>query len=211
MKAPIWPAALLLAAAVMRGDDGNSGKEKSELRPLNVKTVVQSLYEVGNRNPDPQQRRDYRSSQNLPQTLTEKQAIGEPGKLSLVVETEERMVDQGFEGFRLRIVNRSAARVTLPAIDSCLYLVQEARNEKGEWLALQRTTPATGPRDCAVGSHRVFLEPGEYWNVAAPRFEGTFRTKLRFRLNTTRDRGSFVYSGEFDGSVNQEQLAGRAR
>jgi len=47
---------------------------------------------------------------------------------------------------------------------------------------------------------------GEYWTLSAPRFTGTVKTKLRLRLDQNRGRGPFLYSNEFDGTVNPEQL-----
>src|SRR6266478_9166653 len=204
---------LILAALVFlkpaKGADKpieKTDKDAKAPRPLNVKTVLPSLYEVGSRIKDKEAKYDSQQSENFPRVLTDKDTIGEPGKVSLVVDPQEPMLDHGYEGFRLRIVNRSPQRATFPAIDSCLYLVQEARNEKGEWLPLQRKTPATGPKDCAVGWHQVSLDPGEYWNLAAPKFTGSFKTKLRFRLGKSRRGGQFIYSSEFDGSINPEQV-----
>jgi hypothetical protein len=113
----------------------------------------------------------------------------------------------------VRVVNRSRERVTLSAIDSCLYIAQEAQNERGEWAAIEKTARGTGPRDCAAGLNRVFLDPQEYWGVTGPRYGGSFKTKLRFRLDLGREQdglpttgGTIIYSNEFDGSVSPEQL-----
>ena len=104
-------------------------------------------------------------------------------------------------------------RIFFAAIDSHLYLVLEARNEKGEWHPVERTPHGTGPRDCAVGFHRISLKPGQYWNLEGPRYTGSLKTKLRYRLDLGKsDRtipqpgGKLIHSNEFDGAVNPEQF-----
>lgn len=45
------------------------------------------------------------------------------------------------------------------------------------------------------------------WTFTAPRYEGTAKTKLRFMLDLSRgNTRKYVYSEEFDGSVNPEQF-----
>ncbi len=91
--------------------------------------------------------------------------------------------------------------------------MQEARNDKGEWQPIERMPHGTGPGDCAVGFHRISLKPGQYWDVAGLPYTGTFKTRLRYRLDLgTNDKkfpqpgGKVVYSEEFDGSVNPERF-----
>jgi len=51
----------------------------------------------------------------------------------------------------------------------------------------------------------VYLDSGECWSFSAPRYVGDRMTKLRFRLALSDEK--FLYSNEYDGSINAEQFA----
>lgn len=152
-------------------------------------------------------------SDNFPRTLAKSDDFGESDKLSIVVSDDKSYHIGQLQAVRLRIVNRSRERVYFSAIDSHLYLVQEALTENKEWKPIERIPHGTGPRDCAVGFHRVSLMPGQYWELAGLRYAGRLKTKLRFRVDLGRNDGSFpkpggkiLYSNEYEGSVNPEQF-----
>jgi hypothetical protein len=152
-------------------------------------------------------------SDNYPRSIAAHQKFGDPEKLSVIVDLDENVSRGQYAGNRIRIVNRSDERVLFAAIDSHLYLVLEARNDKGEWQPVERTPHGTGPRDCAVGFHCISLKPGQYWNLEGPRYTGSFKTKLRYRLDLGKsDRdipqpgGKLIYSEKFDGAINPEQF-----
>lgn len=139
--------------------------------------------------------------------------MGDPGKLSVVAIPDEKTRLGGIAGVELRIVNRPDDRLFFSAIDSHLFIVQEAQDDKGEWRPIERIPHGTGPRDCAVGFHRISLKPGQYWNLAGPRYAGPFKTKLRYRLDLGTNDGAFpttggklIYSNEFEGTIHREQF-----
>jgi hypothetical protein len=215
LLAPALVLVALLAIPVLGGDKPE-GFRPNGPEPVDAKDVIHSIYPVGSRIKDPDSLEEFRSSDNLPRVIDPKNPIGEQDKVSVVLNLPAAGRKGSREGLSISIVNRTEHRAAFSAMDSFLYIVQEAKDEKGEWHSLQRRTPATGPRDCAVGAHQVFLEPAEYWTVAAPRFVGTFRTKLRFRLDMGSKGGKIaggggrvIYTPEFDGSVNPEQLDNR--
>ena len=147
-------------------------------------------------------------SRNFPRHLTVDDTFGTPNQLSVLVADDETACVGEHSGLHLRIVNRSSKRAYFSAIDSQLYLVQEAMNDKGEWQAIERLPEGTGPSDCAEGYHRISLEPGQYWEFVAPCYGGPFPTKLRFRLDLgavvgdlPQSGGRIIYSNEFAGSV----------
>ena len=50
----------------------------------------------------------------------------------------------------------------------------------------------------------MYLGSEECWSFSAPRYVGDRKAKLRFRLEVSE--GKFLYSNEYDGSVNAEQF-----
>jgi len=103
-------------------------------------------------------------------------------------------------GMRIVLVNRTDKVVRFPALDSRLYMVLQARDPDGLWKALHGRAYC----DCPASRHNVYLEPDHYWEIAAPRFAGSFATKLRAALLVGEQ--TMLYSNEFDGSINLEQL-----
>jgi len=103
-------------------------------------------------------------------------------------------------GMRLVLVNQTSNLVAFAAIDSRLNIIQEAQDESGSWRALE-SLPSSW---CGNSYHRVCLAPNYFWEFAAPRYQGPFKTKLRFRM--TLADGSQIYSNVFDGSVSPEQF-----
>ncbi len=83
-------------------------------------------------------------------------------------------------------------------MDSSLPIVQEALDPKGRWRSIEQMSRSFSGNT----SHRLFLPAGHYWEFIAPRYTGSYRTKLRFRLNGKQ----VLHSNEFDGSVNLEQF-----
>ena len=206
-------ALVLFLATVLTGNEERDGFRASGPEPLDVNGISHSIYPVGSRITDFRSRDEFRPSTNFPRALDDNDSLGEPDKVSIVVEPPDPDAKEEDRGLHVSIVNRLSRRAAFSAIDSCLYLVQEAKTEKGDWLPIQLETPATGPRDCAVGRHRVFLGPGEYWKIAAPQFTGPLKTKIRFRLDMgLDDAGAFrrgrktICSREFDGAINPEQF-----
>ena len=196
-------------------DDAKGDVNSADQKPLNfnVKKQLNTRYDVASRigNEDKKVGRDAKagmlSSKNYPLQLRKDETGGEEGKLSLIVDEPENPHSSQDEGVRVRLINRTGGRVTLSAIDSYLYMSQEALDVDGKWKAIERTHPGSGPRDCGVGTHHVYLDPGEYWNITGPHYHGSIKTKLRFRLMTSdKGNGATVYSAPFDGGVNPEQL-----
>lgn len=108
----------------------------------------------------------------------------------------------GTKGMRLVLVNATKDIIAFNACDSRLNIVQEAKNESGNWEPIEYLPDSW----CGNSYHRVFLGPGEYWAFPSPRYNGTFPTTLRFRLMDDSDKTLFV-SNEFKGNVNPEQFS----
>jgi hypothetical protein len=132
---------------------------------------------------------------------------GTAGQLSLIAYPGET-VERGKRAWmRLRLVNRTQEMAVFCACDSRLYLVQEALDRRGRWRALERF-PETS---CGNSFHRVFLGREEYWDLYALPRAGSFKTKLRFRLEprgeaAIAEGGQAVYSSEFEGSIQPSEF-----
>ena len=83
--------------------------------------------------------------------------------MSLIVDPEEAVAYFKFRGVAVRLVNRTGEVKKFTACDSCLYLVQEAQDEQGKWCEIEEL-PQT---HCGNSFHRVFLKPGQYWEIKA--------------------------------------------
>jgi hypothetical protein len=128
---------------------------------------------------------------------------GKPGELALIAFPDEIVDFRKRKAILLRLVNRTEKTVDFAACDSSLYIVQEALDSKGQWKALERF-PETG---CGNSFHRVFLEPDEFWEFFALPRAGSFKTRLRFRLELGGESGiaaggSALYSNEYEGGID---------
>ncbi len=110
-----------------------------------------------------------------------------------------------YRGMGLTLVNNASEKRAIPVADFQLYLMQEARDSYGKWHRIERA-PFSG---CGNGYFSVALPPRSYWQFVAPRFEGSFKTELRFVLLTGKN--SRVYSATFKGSINPELLQGNQK
>lgn len=210
---PLGATVLLTLAFTARADDPKVPAAKAEApQPLSVKNQIHMRYVVGGQ--DNERDGGWGPSDNYPKSLKEKDQFGEGGKLSIVAFPEEEHHIGKVSTIQVRIVNRTEERQFFSAIDSHLYIVQEAQNKNGEWNPIERTPHGTGPRDCAVGFHRISLKPGQYWEVSGPRYSGPFKTKMRFRLDLGRNDkqypspgGKIIYSNVFEGAIHPDQFA----
>jgi len=177
-------------------------------RPEEVPLPAYSSYAVAGQ---PEERHGgFGPSGNYPRQMPAADAIGMLGKLSVVVASDQTARVGEFSGLYVRVVNRSAQRVFFSALDSQLYLVQEAMNDNGEWQSIEEPPNSTGPPYCGNSYHRISLKPGECRELVAPCYGGPLRTKLRFRLDLGKSDGGpggkIIYSNAFDGSIQREQF-----
>lgn len=135
------------------------------------------IYPAGSKIADEHALGGFGPSGNFPKELAD-QAWGTPGEVSVVAFPDEAVPRADRPGFVVRIVNRTDSAVGFTACDSCLYLRQEARNRSGHWRPIERPPVVI----CGNSFHRVFLDRNQYWEFAARRTGGTFKTRLRFRL-----------------------------
>ena len=74
-------------------------------------------------------------------------------------------------------------------------MIMEAKNEKGEWQAIEKINPIY----CATGIAMIILPPNETLMTSAFIYEGDFETDLRLRLDNN-------FSPVFKGKINKSQF-----
>lgn len=120
--------------------------------------------------------------------------------LFLLAQPTEKTSFGGKPGMQLLLVNRTDDTLKFFACDSRLNIIQEAQDQAGNWQPIEYLPSSF----CGNSYHHVYLRPDYSWQFSAPRYRGTFATKLRFTMNL--DDGSKLHSNEFEGSVNLAQF-----
>jgi len=160
------------------------------------------IYPAGSRIKDPDALGGFRPCDNYPWSLDGKQ-WGAGGVVSIVAFPDEAVAYFKHRGFALRVINRAAEPVPFEACDSDLYIVREAQDASGAWREIE-----SPPRTiCGNSFHRVFLGSGEYWQFPAREYDGSLKTKVRFRLDPGGER-PVIYSNEFEGQVTAAHFGG---
>ncbi len=97
------------------------------------------------------------------------------------------------------IVNQTSGIKVISAKDGHLFGIQEALDTNGNWRPIE----FQGHDFCGVGRYGVKLYPKEYAVLIFPKYQGSFKTKLRVRIKN----GENIYvSQPFDGTINERQF-----
>jgi hypothetical protein len=148
-------------------------------------------------------------------------------QLSVTVKPEDTVhIGHKVVGIKVFLANTLKDTIVFNAQDGVLYMKTQALDEDGQWKYIDFMPHSW----CGNSYHSVFLASNHYWQLAMPRYEGTFKTKLRIELtyidpqDTTNSKFTDfrhfkgdglsrhkskqlkVYSDTFDGAVNPGQL-----
>jgi len=137
-------------------------------------------------------------SDNFPHAITSDDAA-KTSSWYLLAEPDVVMEVGKSRYMRLSLVNATGHELAFDASDSCLTIVQEAKDDAGVWRSIEYLPSSW----CGNSYHRVILGSTEFWSFPAARFRGANKTLLRFHM-TLKDQ--HVYSNEFEGSVNPTQF-----
>jgi hypothetical protein len=185
--------------------------------PTTAPAVPEAIYPAGSKIADEHAPGGFGVSSNFPKDL-DKENWGAPGAVSLVAFPGEFSAFGKRQGFAVRLVNRTGAAVGFAACDSCLYMTQEALDRDGKWRAIE----VPHEPKSAKSAHRVFLDKNQYWEFPARHYTGSFKTRLRLRLDQGTERpvegtdppvmqarrgGRVIDSNAFDGSIDESQFA----
>lgn len=177
-----------------------AGFAQNRLEELSVRQMTRSHLTAGSRVPDDEAPGGFAPSDNYPKDIPEGSDFP-ANAISLVVPPDEETIFDGkYKGMRLLLVNTTGKEEWFSALDSRLDIIQEALDTDGDWKPIE-LLPITS---CGNSYHRVQLGAGEYWEFAAARYHGNFKTKLRFRIG--REEHGDAYSNEFEGSINKRQF-----
>ena len=174
------------------------------LKELNVDFMMRGYFCAGSKIEDKQAFGGFGTSENFPKAIDPKMSVTRD-EVSLIAMPDEAAVFAGkYKGMKVVLVNATNETVGFPASDSRLYIVQEALDRQGAWKPIEYLPSSW----CGNSYHTVFLGPNEYWEFAAARYTGKFKTRLRFRLDEQKSGREkiTIYSNEFEGSVNSRQF-----
>jgi hypothetical protein len=101
------------------------------------------------------------------------------------------------------IINETNSKQLLELEDAQAMMIQEAKNEKGEWLPIE----AWMYSDCGNSYYSLVLEPRQYVFTRIKQYDGDFETELRVKM---QNGDSFIYSNTFKGLIHKSQLANAA-
>jgi hypothetical protein len=170
---------------------------------VNVKFMLRGYCHAGSTIKDDQALGGFGRSDNMPKKIWfDKQKSS--SCCYLLAQPEVVTEFGGGKGMRLVLANATRNAIAFNACDSRLYIIQEAKDESGNWRPIEYLPSSW----CGNSYHRVILGPGEFWSFPSPRYEGSFPTILRFHLVEQGGR-SIAVSNEFEGSINPEQFSVR--
>jgi hypothetical protein len=175
--------------------------DASVLPSLNVAHMLRGYFYAGSAIADEAALGGFGPSDNLPRRLDRSDVP--PGAISLIALPEEGLPFEGASrGFRVILANTTRGQVALHASDSRLSIVREALAADGTWKPIEYLPSSW----CGNSFHQVFLPAAQYWSFAAPDYEGTEHTTMRFVLRGLASDG-VIYSNEFSGWVNPGQFS----
>lgn len=149
--------------------------------------------------------------------ISRKQTFKEAALVVVADTKKESSTPNVPKGFEVLVVNNTSSELWFNAQDTRLYMKMQAKDLTGTWRDIEYLPSSW----CGNSYHTIGLSKNHYWKFTAPHYTGEFNTKLRIELSyidptdfTADDRGRrnrnkkqlFVYSNEFDGSINPAQF-----
>lgn len=172
------------------------------LKDLNVRYMLRGYCHARTSIPDLHAAGGFGRSDNAARALAERVSLPADSVVLHVVTDSQVPFADTYRGMRLLLINNTAQPQRFSASDSRLSIVQQALDPQGEWADIEYLPQSW----CGNSRHTVSLQPQEGWEFSAPRYVGTFLTRLRFRLDPGQGKPP-IYSNEFAGSINLEQFS----
>lgn len=133
---------LAVAAVTTAGPEADNARVQRLMpplpgaKPLEVQARIGSFYSAVSKLNNTDTRDGIGVRWNWPKELGD-QNWGAAGDLSLVAFPDEHVAFGKHQGFALRLINRGKKPAGFLACDSALFMVQEARDEKGRWREIE--------------------------------------------------------------------------
>ena len=189
----------VVAPAVRLSPDGATATPDVK-NTIELDYMRSGSYHASSKSIDPNALGGFGGSDNMPYKITVDGAK-QSGECYLLAEPSIATDFGNEKGMRLVLVNGTEESAVFSACDSRLSIVQEAKDESGEWKAIEYVQRSW----CGNSYHNVMLPSKHFWKFSPPRYDGSFRTKLRFRLTVGSDQ-TLLVSNEFQGGINPRQF-----
>lgn len=108
--------------------------------------------------------------------------------------------EEQVKAFPLFIYNSTDSLVSLDTQEGWIYIIQEAKDEKGKWKPIEFWDYYT---ICGNSLNSKELLPGQVGISKIYSYKGDYHTQMRVKLLTN---GLIYYSNEFQGTINKSQL-----
>lgn len=154
----------------------------------------------------------YWQSDNQPNAIVDMDGL-EVNKLNLFVNRNLNCpFDENYNGLKVLIANTTANNIFFRAQDSRLHMNVMALDINNNWRDIEYIPNSW----CGNSYHTLTLEPNNYWSFVTPIYKGSFKTKLKIKLeyldpndttsSTISKKKFIIYSNEYEGSINPGQF-----
>ncbi len=142
-------------------------------------------------------------------TLPTKAFTPAQGELKAFIDTYQLKGCYWYQSRKLLIVNTLSDTAFFMTIENQLNLLLQAKDKDGIWRDIHKMENPI----CGRSFKMRALPPGEYWDFCSPVYEGTFKTKIRAKVELLRDRNRddklTIYSNEVTDTINPGQFLER--
>lgn len=97
------------------------------------------------------------------------------------------------------LINTSDSTFSSKLQDGSLLMIQEAMNEKEEWVPIEYWVVS----GCGNSYRTLNLKPGQQVMIPIKKYQGSFKTKIRLKLQTGKE---VFYSQTFEGAIELTQF-----
>jgi len=104
------------------------------------------------------------------------------------------------QSYTVLFYNKSDSIIPIETKEGWLYMIQEAKDNKGNWKPIEYYNPHTF---CGNSFGFSYLLPNHYAISKIYKYTGVFKTKMRLKFTTN---SNVYYSNEFMGEINLEQF-----
>ena len=143
-------------------------------------------------------------STNIPKSINQTNLNLKNELVLLVENTKIDTFVKKYFGYNVYLYNNTDSTIKFDVINHLLYMRIQALDFNNEWKYITNTIGSK----CGLSYFEEYLEPGYFWQFKIPKYEGTFKTKLRLELtnNINKHEKYVLYSNEFDGNINIGQF-----
>jgi hypothetical protein len=200
-KLLIFTLSTILSGTIGLAQPINNPDTSFALKKVNVSFMLRGYFYAASSIKDTLAPGGFASSDNIAKQIVNETTQWDkwPG-LSLYIDTTApaKFAD-GYEGFKVFLINKTGEIKSFPGSDSRLSIIAEVFHN-GSWMPVEYLPSSW----CGNSYHMVYLKSNEYWEFDVPRYSGKLKTKLRYKL--TAGNKEVYYSNEITAFINRKQL-----